>query len=355
MAKSDGCKFTETKVDFCSAVMLENELIRITVLLDKGADIYEFTYKPAKLDVLWKSPWGLKEPGKGITTAPNSHVAWMDHYEGGWQEIFPSGGGPSMYKGVEMSFHGEASTLPWRFEVLEDSGEEIALRFTVKTFRTPFKLERTLRLKKGDSRLYLHEKLTNLGEEEMDFTWGHHPAIGAPFLAEGMIIDVPAEWVESQSRANQMTRLPRKTRFSWPDATDQQSQPLDLSVVPPEAQPSADLAFLGGLKEGWYSLTNPGLGIGFGMVWPEEIFPYMWFWQEFHGSTGWPWYKSAYVMALEPFTSFDDSGLAHCVVNGTARKLAPQKSLEVDLIALCFESTRGVSRIDSTGKVTLKK
>ncbi|MBP1934470.1 aldose 1-epimerase [Ammoniphilus resinae] len=348
------CRINETTIEEVKAVILENDHLKITVLVSKGADIYEFIYKPKNIDVLWKAPWGIKNPRGGIATAENSQVAWMEHYEGGWQEIFPSGGGPCQYKGVEMNFHGELSTLPWKYKITANSEKEISVLFTVTTFRSPFTVERVLTLKENDPRLYIHEKVTNHSEEEMDYSWGHHPALGAPFLDEGVILDVPAEWFESQNRENESTRLPQKTRFQWPQAQSRSGETIDLSVLPSKQNRSADLAFLGGLEEGWYGVTNPKLGFGFGMVWPKGIFPYLWFWQELRGSSGYPWYSSNYVMALEPFTSYDESGLAHCVENGTARKLAPGESIEVDLIALCFESSNGVKRIDHKGDITPK-
>lgn len=69
---------------------MENEFLRVTILPEKGADIHELRYKPKDIDVLWKSPWGLKTPGKGISTAADSMAARLEHYEGGWQEIFPT-------------------------------------------------------------------------------------------------------------------------------------------------------------------------------------------------------------------------------------------------------------------------
>lgn len=336
-------------------VTLENDLLRVSVLPDKGADIHEFVYKPKDLDVLWKSPWGIRPPGGGFATATDSRLAWMENYEGGWQEIFPSGGGPCTYMGAEMSFHGEVSTLPWKFEVTDWGGQEASIAFSVNTRRTPFKVRRRMTLRRDDARLYVHEEVTNWAEEEMDYMWGHHPAFGAPFLGEGVIVDVPARWIESQDLEDPAARLPAGIRFDWPVTRDKEGAPLDLSVVPPGQSRSADLAFLGGLREGWYGITNPSLGLGFGMVWPEEIFPYLWFWQEFRGSSGWPWYGSNYVMALEPFTSYDASGVAGCVGNGTARKLGPGESIEVDLVAVCFESEAGIERIERDGTVRVRR
>ena len=88
------------------AVTLENEILSVTVLPDKGADIYSLLYKPRNMDVLWKSPWGLKLPGTGVFTAGTTEEAWLEYYGGGWQEIFPNGGDACVYKGCHLNFHG---------------------------------------------------------------------------------------------------------------------------------------------------------------------------------------------------------------------------------------------------------
>src|SRR5438552_17637040 len=110
--KSGRCNVSEQTLGRGVRILrIENDLLAATVLLDKGADIYQLIYKPHDLDVLWKSPWGLKEPGRGVASTFQSSVAWLEAYGGGWQEIFPSGGGPCVYKGVELNFHGEASMV----------------------------------------------------------------------------------------------------------------------------------------------------------------------------------------------------------------------------------------------------
>ena len=55
---SDECTFRGLRL-----VVLENEKLRVTVLVDKGTDIYEFLYKPLDIDFLWRSPIELHRPG----------------------------------------------------------------------------------------------------------------------------------------------------------------------------------------------------------------------------------------------------------------------------------------------------
>jgi galactose mutarotase-like enzyme len=351
-----GCSVMETILNRRTrAVVMENDKLKVTILPEKGADIYEFIYKPKNIDVLLKTPGGLRGSAAGFQTTGNSQVAWMENYEGGWQEVFPSGGGPCDYKGVEMNFHGEVCTLAWSFEVTVNTPEKVAVTFFVETYRSPFRVEKTLTLIKNETFLKISEKITNLAEEEMDYMWGHHPAFGAPFLDEDVIIDLPqGSWIESQNREDQSTRMPQKSRFKWPIVKGKKHEDIDLSILPSKVNRSADLAFIGGFSEGWYGITNPQLGFGFGMAWPKEIFPHMWFWQELKGSFGWPWYGRNYAMAIEPFTSFDESGLAHCVDNGTARKIGAGESLEVNLAAGCFDSEKGINKIDIDGNVDVK-
>ena len=91
---SERCTVTTGLLGPQDAVRLENGLVAITLLVAKGADIHELRWLPADVDVLWKAPWGMRDPRHVLHTA-SSVVAWLDAYSGGWQVLFPSGGGPS--------------------------------------------------------------------------------------------------------------------------------------------------------------------------------------------------------------------------------------------------------------------
>ena len=47
-------------------VILENQFLRISILADKGTDIFEFLYKPKDVDFMWLSPWGIDSMTKYI-------------------------------------------------------------------------------------------------------------------------------------------------------------------------------------------------------------------------------------------------------------------------------------------------
>ena len=334
------------------ALEIENELMSVTVLLDKGADIYRLVYKPKDTDVMWKSPWGLKEAARGFDTAVDSMTAWLEAYAGGWQTLFPNGGFANTYKGVELGYHGEASMTAWDCEILREGASSVEARLAVRLSLSPFTIERWMRLEAGSPILHIRERITNHAGEPMDCMWSHHPAFGAPFLSENCVIDTDARVLQSddqyQGAANPL-RL--DTEYRWPQAEN-----LDLSTIPPPNQARDLLGYLKDFETGWYSITNRELGFGLGFTWDATVFPYAWFWQELNSSPGFPFYKCAYVIAIEPASSIPGHGLSAVMAKtATHLTLQPGESREVELKTVFYESDFGVERIDDDGKVHLKR
>ena len=331
--------------------MLENELLSATVLVEKGADVYELRYKPKDVDVLCKTPWGLRDPGRALPSS-SSETTWLETYGGGWQELFPSGGGPCTYKGVELNFHGEVSLARWEYEVVAAGGATAELRLSLRLARSPFRLERTMIVEAGKPVLRLRERATNEGGEPISYMWGHHPAFGSPFLSEACRLDVGARSLHADdSYDGPHNPLEPGRAYEWP-LVESGGEALDLSRVPAPGEGRHLLAYFSDFESGWYALTNSELGFGVGLAWPLADFPYAWFWQEMHASPGFPWYRSAYVLAVEPNTSFPAQGLTAAIEKtGTARTLEPGESTECELCAVFYEARGGVARIEPDGNV----
>ena len=51
---------TDLKINGVPAFSLENGELRVVVLTGKGTDILEFRHKRSDIDVLFKTPWGVK-------------------------------------------------------------------------------------------------------------------------------------------------------------------------------------------------------------------------------------------------------------------------------------------------------
>jgi galactose mutarotase-like enzyme len=346
------CQITEQTLEqSIRALRLENDLLSTTILLDKGADIYQLIYKPQNLDVLWKSPWGLIDPTRHLYSASDSATAWLESYAGGWQELFPNGGDAAHYKGIELNFHGEASMIPWRYDIVEASGDAAEIRLYARLLRSPFLIERFMRVEAGSPMLTIRGRITNEGGEDMDYMWSHHPAFGAPFLSDQCVVDVGTNSVlVDDVYAGFANPLKLDAEYTWPLA-----EGVDLSQVPGTDTPRDMLAYFKDFDEAWFSVTNREMGFGVGYVWDKEAFPYAWYWQELHASPGFPFYKGCYVMAIEPASSIPGQGLVNVIEKtGTHRSLAPGQSTEATLRAVFYDSNIGVQSIQQDGTVILK-
>ncbi len=331
-------------------VVLQNDLIRVTVLADKGSDIVEFLHKPSDTDFMWWTPGGLQRMDKYKPGRPHSDGAFRDYYEGGWQDIFPSGGVANTHQGVDYGLHGESGLQPWSVKILKDGADEVAVELGVETFRSPFKVRKVLTLKRGVGALFIEESMTNLGETKLDAMWGHHPVFGAPFLSPDCRVDLAGATAEYHEKFSDMPRFADGAEGPWPRIKAKDGKIIDISRFPDPSQRSADMFYLKDLKANWYALTNTKSKVGFGMCWDLKTFPYLWFWQVYKGSMGPPSWGRNYNCALEPFSSIP-SGLANAVARGTQLVFKPGQTRKTWLTAVAYGGKSGVKKIDRLGRV----
>jgi len=305
-------------------VVLENQVFRIGVLAGKGTDIVELCYKPRDIDFAWLTPGGVRDPVSYAATAPDDRAVFRDTYPGGWQEIFPNGGAPSDHDGAHHGQHGEVFNLPWEVSIIQDSEEAVAVRFSVRTRKSPCLLEKTIRLRSGIPGFRIEERLRNESPVPVRAMWGHHITFGPPFLEAGCRVRLPDDITvvpHHEAIAPGGRRIGSEDPFPWPR---EPGTSLDLSVIPDRGAPS-DMAYLTGFgaADAWYEVVRPRDGVGARIAWDGSQMPIAWFWQEFGGSTGYPWFGRNYVVGLEPFSSAPNLGLAEAVANGSALTLAP--------------------------------
>ena len=328
---------------------MENEQVRVGILLDKGADVFEFTFKPRDIDFMWQSPIEMRKPFVATSVLPEG--AFHDYFYGGWQEVLPSAGWASEpYLGTYQGLHGEASLLPFEAAVLEDTPDSVALRTRVRLYRSPLALERTMSIQRDKAALFIRERLVNESENEFAIMWGHHPAIGIPFLDENCVVQTPAKKVEVLAFHPNGLWEPGGD-YEFPMVPNRRTGELqDITKVLPKDTRSVDVVFFKELTEGWYTLTNQTTQVGFGMAWDETLFKYLWMWQVYGGHNDYPWYGRTYNVALEPFTSYPPAGVQNAIKNGSALLMKPNQVIETDLVAVAFEYGH-VTRVNRDGSV----
>jgi Domain of unknown function (DUF4432) len=314
------------------ALYLENDLLKITVLPQKGADIYTFIHKPSGIDFLWKNPIGLWPPGSPPHDGSGG-MEFLQNYEGCWQELFPSCNDPTTYNGQTIPFHGEVAHLPWQYDIVTDTSVALAVHFQVETRLTTFRLERTMRLERGSVRLTLDEKVTNVGASEQHFVWGHHCVVGGPWLEAGCKLDMPARSIHTIEHIyeEKTARLAPGQHEPWPQARTRSGDTVDLSIIPGPETHSHDDVYLTDLTDGWIAVTNPRLKMGFELRWDPAVFKWIINWQPYGGAEALPFKSLPYAVGIEPWISNRPLGAA--VEAGEARLLQPGESLATTLYA----------------------
>ncbi|WP_319415325.1 DUF4432 family protein [Marispirochaeta aestuarii] len=342
-------EFTENGFRMLS---LENELIRVELRIDNGGEFSSFLYKPSDTDFLWHRPVApRKAPVQSRPRGIDEHV-FNDRYLGGWQECFPNGGTSVVYKNAQLPFHGELLSLDFSLKILRDTPDEVSVLLSVETLRMPFLLEKQLRLRSGSSVLEIKETMTNLSDQVLDTMWGQHPAFGPPFVDDSCHIDFPpCRCTTERSEPWPESKIHYAVEFDWPNAPLRDGGFRDLSVIPAPDARLTELVFLHGFNEGWYGVTNGNKKVGFGLRWDASLFPYLWFWQVFGGFSDYPWFRRNYNFALEPFSSFPESGLLKAIENGTALRFGPHETKETTILAVAYAGRERINRITETGEV----
>jgi len=346
-----GCRITELTLQGHRCVALENERLRVTIIADKGTDIYEFLYKPRDIDFMWRTWVGLRERSHFVPTSPRPEAGpHMDYYEGGWQELFPNCGNLSLHQGAEIGQHGEVLLLPWSYQIVKDEPDEIEVRFHVRTVRTPFHLVKSVSLQSNEAVLRIHERVTNEGGQEVHFTWGHHPAFGWPFIDESCRVDLPDCRIRTIADFTPTTsRLAPDQVSEWPLAEGIDGGQIDLSQIPAPEAAASDMVFLEGITDGWYAVTNTRRRIGFALRYPADVLKQLWYWQVYRGGRDYPWWSATYNIALEPCATLPV--LSHAAARGEALTLGAGESREIDLMAIAFEGIEQVSGVSPDGEV----
>lgn len=321
-------------------VSIENEKLRVGVLAGKGTDVVELNYKAMDLDFAWYTPQAVRNPVTNFNSLPNALATFSDSYPGGWQECFPNGGIGTEAYGATYGQHGEVAVLPWDVTVDEETEESAAVTFGIRTIKSPFQIAKTMRLDSGSNTLRMTETIRNLSGQPLGTMWGQHLAWGRPFLDESCVIRVPEGAtlkVHGVPRDDTDRRIRSDRPVSWPVTEGIDEQPVDLSKVPPKGT-NCEMLWFEGLSEGWYEVESKDKGIGIRVEWDATVMPYLWFWQEFGGTTGYPWYGEMYTIGLEPFSSAPTSGLSGALAANDTCNFEPYGSRDFWLNVTVFES-----------------
>ncbi|GAA2741051.1 aldose 1-epimerase [Kitasatospora cinereorecta] len=275
-----------------SSLWLHNDRLSVEIRPDKGADITSIVERRTVVDILWRTPWGRRDLA-GAPVTGDSRADWLARYGGGWQQLVPNAGAERTVDGVRRGYHGEAAVVAWTPAVVDQTLTVL----TTDLITAPLRLTRTLRL--DGPTLHVRDTIHNTGDEPVPVMWVQHPGFGHPFVDEHATLTTAARTVLTDAEQPGNILAP-DTRAPFPHAPTVHGDTLDLGPCPGPDSGRSVFACLTDFDSGWYAIDSPSVGFGIRVEWDPTVLPHAWLWQECHASSGFPWHRRAYVVAVEP-------------------------------------------------------
>jgi len=313
-----------------TAIVLENRFLRIVVLPEAGAKIWQITYKPLDAPLLWNHP--------RISPARQPiHTRYDDVWSGGWDELFPNDEAGDL-QGEFVPDHGELWTGSWKFETFEEA-DSVGVRLKFLTPITSFLVERTIVLQRGSRNFEIRYRFTNQGADKLPFLWKLHPAFA---VSSDHRVDFPEMTVVREPGfPGSLGDAP--LIFLWPHAPLADTS-IDLRQVPSPESRAVHFFYGTGLAAGWCGITNQGSGLSVALKFDPEVFSSCWLFAS-HG--GW---RNLNVAVLEPATGYPFR--IHSMIDeGHARELKPNESLETTVLFATQEGLGSIGGVDSDGTI----
>jgi galactose mutarotase-like enzyme len=311
-------------------VILENRHLRVVVLPEAGARIWQITHKPTESDLLWNNP---RSPPAQLPIGSRYDDVWS----GGWDELFPNDEATPI-DAEAYPDHGEVWTSPWQAQTF-CAGDEVGVHLRLVTPISAISMEKTIRLRRDDSRISFRHTLTNPGFASFPFLWKLHPALA---VTPRHRIDFPPMKVTLEPGfPGTLGEAP--PIFDWPYAKVR-GRTIDLRQIPPAS--ARQLYFFYGtqMQAGWCALTNMDTRLACALVFDPKVFQSCWLFASYGG------WRSHNVAVLEPCTGYPVNFDAMRAA-GRHRTLAPGESLTTEVQFVLRQGIRSVTRVDADGTI----
>jgi hypothetical protein len=312
------------------AVLLENRFLRVFVLPEAGAKIWQITYKPLDADLLWNNP--RISPAR---LPLNSR--YDDVWSGGWDELFPNDEVASI-EGESYPDHGELWTGEWQFEPFTN-GEEAGVRLRFDTPISSIRVEKVITLRSDLARIFFQHRFTNLAQMAFPFLWKLHPAMA---VTPQHRIDFPPMKVEMEP-AFPGTLEGGAQPVSWPQVSAG-ARNIDLRRIPPPEERQLYFFYGTGLRQGWCGLTNMQTHLACGWHFDPKVFSSAWLFASYGG------WRNYNVAVLEPCTGYP-LNFAAMQAAGRDKIIAPGETLDTRVVFSVQEGLNSVGQVDSEGKM----
>ena len=297
------------------------------VLPGRGMDIGFAEYRGMPL--CWRTPTGeIAAP----FYQPKGEEGWLRGFSGGLMVTcgFTTAGWPSIDEAQELPLHGRASYLQARNVYVDGQWEDDEYLMWVQgrtretvVFGEDLRLTRRVWARLGESRLFIDDRVENLGHRVAPQMIAYHVNIGFPVLDEGSELIASSESME-------------------PITPDREAALKDVAGYgPPRADFEATVVVhrLKANRDGWAetALVNRQLGLGVYVKQRPDQLPFLWQWKQLR--------PGSYVAGVEPANCFG-KGRAEDRARGTLRFLEPGQGQDYRVEIGVLESAAAIAELE---------
>jgi hypothetical protein len=282
------------------AFQLENDLLRVTVLLE-GGHIAEVFDKRARVSPLWIPHWKSIEPSR---FNPNKPAPFGPAPDGpllagimGHNLCLDIFGGPTDDEAAAgLTAHGEGSVLAYS---IVEAGNTLTMSLTLPLAQLDFTRVLTL---DGET-VRIHESIQNRSGVDRPIGWTQHVTLSPPFLnpATTQFRASMARSIVAETDPGKAMYLVPGCEFTWPNAPAANGSLSSLEQMHPTAPASGYTAHVADPAQPhtYFVAWEPRYKLAFGYIWKTADFPWMGIWEENCSRTASPWDSKTITRGME--------------------------------------------------------
>lgn len=266
------------------ALLLENEILKVTIMPDWGSKLSSIIYKPLGHELLWQNP------SKNFIKNKYEDNYIMGEFAG-FDEMFPSIDRffyeDFPWAGIEVPDHGEVWALPWSYKI-----EDNLLIMSVFGIRFPYQLKKTVEL--SENCIQINYTVKNHSPFKFSYIWAAHPLFNT---VEDMEFIVPEGMNKIVNAYQSVTLGSYGKPYSFPLDLKTDGSEINMSIVPKKNDFGYQkYFFIEKVTEGWCFLYNPEEQLNIGLSYPLKKVSYLGMWLNEGGRA------EQYNIAPEPAT-----------------------------------------------------
>ena len=294
---------TKTRVGAFDAFVIENALIRATVIPELGGRIWEL------LDRVRDRQWIWHREGVSLDAA-RSGGSYDDVWAGGWEELFPNDA-PGEFEGQILPDHGEWWSTAWTVAAIVD-GAHAVLRLVAELHARNVSCVKEIRLARDSETIQVSYRIESMEKNAFHFLFKQHFPVA---ISRSCELTLPGGQVSAVDPAFG-TLLPGPGPFPWPLAGHDEASAVDLRQVSATGT-DREFIYVSELGENWCGVDDLEARASLRMRFDDQL-PFVWLFLTYNG------WRDCFTAVLEPCTNMPKN-LNQAVRDGTSARLEPGK------------------------------